>query len=224
MLNDYRLAPLSGQTGRVVIFLHGLGDRGDGGLLSIGQVWQPLLPPDTEYLCPDAPHAYDMAPPDFGGRQWFSLQNFTPVSVAAGVREAAPHLNAYIDHVLATRGLSPDKLWLVGFSQGTMMALYTALRRDAAVAGIIGYSGLLVSGETLPQEKRCAPPVLLVHGTADDVVPFSGMAEAEHGLRQAGIAVETVACSGVGHTIGERGLIEGLRFIQKRLAAYPGTR
>lgn len=214
MLKDYRIPPMRGKTGHVVVFLHGLGDRGDGGLLSLGQMWQQGLPPDTEYLCPDAPFVYDMAPPDFGGRQWFSLQDFTPESVAAGVKQAAPHLNAYLDHVLQTRGLSPDKMLLVGFSQGTMMALYTALRRDKAVAGIIGYSGLLVDGAALATEKRCAAPVLLVHGMADDVVPFSGMADAERGLRQAGLAVEAVACPGTPHTIDERGLAEGLRFAQ----------
>ncbi|MBV8548646.1 MAG: dienelactone hydrolase family protein [Alphaproteobacteria bacterium] len=218
-LNDYTIPPLNGKTSRAVIFLHGLGDRGDGGLLSLGQMWQPALPPDTECLCPDAPFEFDMAPPDFGGRQWFSLQNFTADSIAAGVKSAAPHLNAYIDHVMATRGLRPAQILLVGFSQGTMMALYTALRRAEGVAGIIGYSGLLVAGDSLPQEKRCAPPVLLVHGTADDVVPFRGMAEAEQGLRHAHIAVEAIACPGAPHTIDERGLAVGLQFAQRCFAA-----
>ena len=103
MLNDYRLAPLNGGTpDRAVIFLHGLGDSGAGGLLEIGRMWQRALP-TTEFLCPDAPFALEMAPPGFTGRQWFRLQTFSPDEILTGAKQATPHLNAYIDHVLATR-------------------------------------------------------------------------------------------------------------------------
>jgi phospholipase/carboxylesterase len=190
-----------------------LGDRGDGGLLGIGQMWARSLP-DCVFLCPDAPFPFDMAPEDFGGRQWFSLREQDPALMLAGTKKAAPYLDSYIDHVLKTYGLAPDRLALVGFSQGTMMALYAGLRRASPVACIVGYSGLLIGGENLPAEKKCAPPVLLVHGTADDVVPFQALAIAEHGLKAAGVAVKTLVCAGTGHTIDDVGLAEGLRFIK----------
>lgn len=226
MLNDFRLPPLSGRPPeQIIIFLHGLGDRGDGGLLSIGQLWQRALP-NAEFLCPDAPFAYDMAPPmepapaEAGGsRQWFSLQDFSPEKIDAGIETAAPILNAYIDHVLQTRKLPPQRLALIGFSQGTMMALYVAPRRTERVACIVGYSGLLRGAKKLKSEKRSSPPVLLVHGTHDEVVPYARLAEAERSLKEAAIPVTTVTCPGLGHSINERGILEGLKFLQQHLAS-----
>jgi len=199
-----------------VIFLHGLGDRGDGGLLSLGQVWQRVLP-TTEFLCPDAPFPFDMAPPDMGGRQWFSLRDFDPVKLEEGVKNAAPILNDYIDRVLAKRSLQPKSLALVGFSQGTMMALYVAPRRAEQIACVVGYSGLLRGAGTLKAEKKSSPPVLLVHGTADEVVPYAAMAEAERGLKEAEIPVTTVSSKDFGHSIDDRGVMEGLMFLKKHL-------
>ncbi len=213
MLRDFHLPPLKGGAPAcAVIFLHGLGDRGDGGLLSIGQMWQRALP-DCEFFCPDAPFPFDVAPPDFGGKQWFSLSDLSPASTAEGVLTAAPILNDYIDHILAIRNLTADRLAIVGFSQGTMMALQVAPRRDQTVACVIGYSGLLAMPEKLAVEKKSAPPVLLVHGTADEVVPFTHMAEAERYLKAAEIPIRTVACPMVTHTIDETGLREGLAFL-----------
>jgi len=217
LLHDYRLSPLNGgPPKRAVIFLHGVGDRGDGGLLEIGRIWQPSFP-DCEFLCPDAPFPFDGAPPEFGGRQWYSLQSFTPEKIYAGTREAALHLNAYIDHILTTRGFTSRQLALVGFSQGTIMALYTAPRRTEPVTCIVAYSGLLTGGETLAAEKKCAPPVLLVHGMIDEVVPFAAMGAAAQGLKAAGIPVSTITCPSLGHSIDDVGLIEGLKFLQKYL-------
>src|SRR5581483_1830731 len=107
--------------------------------------------------------------------------------------------------------LPPDKLALVGFSQGTMMALYVALRRAGTIAGVIGYSGILVGIETLPAEKKSSPPALLIHGTADEVVPYAGMASSAEALKKEGISVSTLTCHGTGHTIDERGLAAGLK-------------
>ena len=218
MLNEHRLPPINGQPPAfVVMILHGLGDRGNGGLLEIGRLWQRVLP-EAEFLCPDAPFAFDMASPDFGGRQWFSLREFTPESMMAGVAQATPFLNDYIDHVLATRRLTADRLALVGFSQGSMMSLSVAPRRKDQLGCVIGYSGSLVDGATLPAEKQSSPPVLLVHGTADDVVPYGMMGAAERGLRAAGLSVATLTCPNTGHTIDDQGLQAGLRFLQTHMA------
>lgn len=153
------------------------------------------------------------------GRQWFSLQDFDPAKLEFGVKQAAPLLNEYIDHVLATRNLAPENLALVGFSQGTMMALYVAPRRAQQIACVVGYSGLLRGAAILKSEKRSSPPVLLVHGTDDEVVPYAALAEAERGLKEASIPVTTVTCPGFGHSIDDRGVIEGLKFLKKNLGS-----
>jgi phospholipase/carboxylesterase len=219
VLSDCTLPPAEGgKPGHAVIFLHGVGDSANGGLLAIGEMWQGLMP-DCEFLCPDAPFPFDTAPPNFPNRQWFSLEHFTADAILTGVKQAAPYLNAYIDHVLASRHLTADKLTLVGFSQGTIMALYVAPRREIPVACIVGYSGLMAGGEMLHAEKKSSPPVLLVHGKMDDVIPFSAMAEAAHWLKEASIPVTTVACPTAAHTIDQTGLTEGVKFIKAMLDA-----
>jgi phospholipase/carboxylesterase len=130
---------------------------------------------------------------------------------------AAPYLDEFIDHILSTRNLPPEKVALVGFSQGTMMALYVAPRRAKPLAGILGYSGLLVGSETLAAEKKSAPPVLLVHGTMDQVVMYPVMEPSAEALRKAGLPVETFTCPGLGHGIDDRGLTEGLKFLKRVL-------
>ena len=213
-LTEHRLPPLSGTTKSVVIVLHGLGDSGSGGLLDLCRLMQRELP-DTEFLCPDAPQPFDGAP-GMGGRQWFPLREFTQAEMEAGVIAAAPALNAYIDQVLASRNLDASRLVLAGFSQGCMMALYTAPRRAEAVGGVLGYSGALVGGATLAAEKQSAPPVLLIHGMQDDVVPFGALRLAEQSLTAAGIAMRTLPCPGLGHSIDERGIAAGLDFLRSR--------
>ncbi len=216
-LKTYHLAPLSNATpDSVVLFLHGLGDSGAGGLLEIGRIWQRALP-NTEFLCPDAPFAFDMAPPDFAGRQWFSLREFTQQSIDAGVQAAAPILNAYIDEVLTTRNLKPAQLALVGFSQGTMMSLHVALRRAEPLAAVLGYSGVLTNAGNLNAEHKSSPPVLLIHGTADEVVPFAAMGEAERILKTLGVEVKTLACPRMGHSIDDAGIALGMSFLQQQL-------
>jgi phospholipase/carboxylesterase len=152
------------------------------------------------------------------GFQWFSAQDRSPQAVLAGVRAAAPMLDAFIDDALAERGLTASELALVGFSQGTMMALFVGLRRPAAAAGIVGYSGRLLAPELLPDELRSRPPVLLVHGTEDPLVPYGSLAAAETALKAVEVAVETLTCPGIGHSIDPEGLRRGGQFLRDVLA------
>src|SRR5437660_9981475 len=181
-----------GKPRRLVILLHGLGADGND-LIGLAPYWARLLP-DAEFLSPNAPFPCDMAP---DGYQWFRSQERSPEAVLGGVRAAAPILDAFIDEALEERGLTSSELALVGFSQGTMMSLFVGLRRAAPVAGIVGFSGRLIAPELLASELRSCPPVLLVHGTDDPLVPFESMASAEAALRQAGVPVETLACPGI---------------------------
>jgi phospholipase/carboxylesterase len=207
--------PASGGKARqLVLLLHGLGADGND-LIGLAPYWAPLLP-DAEFISPDAPFPCDMAP---FGRQWFSLQDHSPLAILAGVRATAPILDNFIDRVLAARGLDEKSLALVGFSQGTMMSLYVGLRRATAPAGILGFSGALIGAETLAEEIRARPPVLLVHGDADEVVPPQALPMAVAGLEAVGVPVESLTCPGLGHAIDEAGLREGGRFLRRVLAA-----
>src|SRR5215472_1628831 len=125
---------------QLVILLHGLGADGND-LIGLAPYWAPLLP-EAEFVSPNAPFPCDMAS---YGYQWFSAQDRSPAAVLAGVRAAAPMLDAFIDEALAERRLSDNDMALVGFSQGTMMSLFVGLRRSHAAAGILGYSGRLLA-------------------------------------------------------------------------------
>jgi phospholipase/carboxylesterase len=201
-----------GKPKQLVVLLHGVGADGND-LIGLAPYWAPALP-DAEFVSPDAPFPCDMAP---YGRQWFSLQNRSAEAILAGVRAAAPILDAFLDDALAQRGLDPSKLALVGFSQGTMMSLYVGPRRAKALAGIVGYSGALIGAETLAENIRTRPPVLLVHGDADEIVPPQAFPLAVAGLRSAGVAVEELICPGVGHSIDEAGLRRGGEFLRRVL-------
>jgi phospholipase/carboxylesterase len=137
---------------------------------------------------------------------------------AAGASSAAPRLDAFITQELEKAGLASDRLLLVGFSQGTMMALHVGLRRSEPVAGIVGISGMLVAPELLEADIRARPPVLLIHGTDDDVVPFRSMDLASAALSKVGIAVETHVSPGIGHSIGQDGLAAATAFARRVLA------
>src|SRR5215471_6090486 len=202
-----------GKPKSLVVLLHGLGADGND-LISLAPYWAPLLP-ETEFVSPHAPFPCDMAP---YGYQWFSVQQRTPDAVLGGVRAAAPFLDAFLDEVLAARGLDESRLALVGFSQGTMMALYVGLRRAKAMAGIVGYSGRLIGEEALAEELRSKPPVLLMHGTGDEIVPFESLALAESRLKALGVPVTTLRRPGLGHSIDEIELAKGGEFLKSVLA------
>ncbi len=198
-----------GRPSRLVILLHGLGADGND-LIGLAPYWASLLP-TTEFLAPNAPFPCDMAP---YGYQWFSAQDRSPDSVLAGVRAAAPFLDALIDNALTERGLEDSDLALVGFSQGTMMSLFVGLRRMKPVAGIVGFSGRLLAPELLASELRSRPRTLLVHGTDDPLVPYESLAAAEAALKGAGVPVDTLTCPGIGHSIDENGLRRGGSFLK----------
>lgn len=211
-LNGPAVKPLSGgQAKQLVVFLHGLGADGHDliGLSShIGKVL-----PDAAFIAPNAPEPCDMAPM---GHQWFSLQDRSYGQMLAGAQAAAPKLNGFLDEVMGLLEIPEDQLYIIGFSQGTMMALYTMPRRPKACGGIIGFSGALIGGDALVHEAQSRPPVLLVHGDADEVVPFDALAYARDGLKTANIPVQTVERHRLGHSIDQEGLAAAMKFIHER--------
>jgi phospholipase/carboxylesterase len=214
-LDGPRLEPRSGTAKQLIVFLHGYGADGND-LIDIGRAWQSLLP-DAAFVSPHAPNACGQAPV---GREWFALTFRDHNERWIGVNQAAPVLNAFLDAELARRKLPPSALALVGFSQGTMMALHVGLRRAVAPKAIVGYSGILVTPEDLDPNQYAAeiksrPPVLLVHGDQDELIPVQALLQAAQGLASLEIPVEWHISPGIGHGIDPEGLRHGGEFLAR---------
>jgi len=199
-----------GEAKQLVILLHGVGADGND-LIGLAPFLQQGLP-DAAFVSPNAPHPFDMAPM---GRQWFSLQDLSPPAIIAGVEAAAPILDGFIDGMRDQLELADDQVALLGFSQGTMMSLFVAPRRETPLAGVLGYSGMLVGGPRLPEEMKSKPPVMLIHGEADEVVAHASLAMAESELKTLGFSVKAMSRPGLGHSIDEEGIAAGLAFLRE---------
>lgn len=213
MLDGPRLPARSGRADSLVVLLHGYGADGRD-LIDLGEMWAPLLP-DTAFVSPNAPEPLDIAPV---GRQWFGYVERTDRERWAGVQAAHGALDAFLTAELARHGLPAHRLALVGFSQGTMMALHTGLARPQAVAGILGYSGLHVEPEGRAAKLAgpviaSRPPVLLIHGDADEVIPPVALPRSVASLEAAGVPVRAHLGAGLGHGIDADGLRLGGRFL-----------
>jgi phospholipase/carboxylesterase len=207
-----------GRPKQLVVLLHGYGSNGDD-LIGLAPFFAQALP-EAEFLSPNAPFPCEIAPFGF---QWFGFEDRAPDMVLGGVQLAAQILDRFLDVELAKRGLEDRDLALVGFSQGTMMSLHVGPRRANKIAGILGFSGSLVAPHLLAAELNSKPPVFLVHGTADQVVPYPALAQAEKALRDAGLPVETESRSGLVHSIDQVGAQKGALFLRRCLgvAAAP---
>lgn len=204
------------QADSVVVFLHGYGADG-ADLLGLADPLAPHLP-QTAFYSPNAPERCRNNPM---GYQWFPipwLDGSTEDEARASMAHAIDDLNGFLDSVLAREGLAADRMVVVGFSQGTMMALHVLPRRDQSVAGIVGFSGRLLAPELLAEATQ-HPPVLLLHGDQDQMVPFADMGLAERALSAAGFEVATHTMRGTGHGISPDGLGAALSFIRARLGA-----
>lgn len=209
IVNGASLKPRSGAPPRkIVLLLHGYGSSGTD-MISLAPQWQDALP-DTLFLAPHAPQRCAMMG---AGYQWWGLSGFAPSALTAGAASAAPAIDAFIDRKLNQYGLTEADLALVGFSQGTMMALHIGLRRPRAVAAVVGYSGMITGSAGLALDDVSKPPVLLVHGTADPVVPVAALHMAESELKRLGVEVTTHISYGVAHSVDPVGLQLGRDFV-----------
>jgi phospholipase/carboxylesterase len=214
-LDGPRLQPASGGPARqLVVFLHGYGADGND-LIGLGREWARALP-HAAFVSPHAPQPCGMAPT---GRQWFNLTFRDPAEMTRGVAQAGPVLDAFLDAELKRHNLPSSALGLVGFSQGTMVALAVGLQRRPAPAAIVGYSGALAGVEALDERAGAGPAILLVHGDMDEVIPVDAMLIAREQLAQAGLPVEWHMAQGLGHGIDATGLKLGGAFLKQALAA-----
>jgi len=203
--------PAAGGTPKqLVVLLHGYGSNGDD-LISLAPFFAQALP-EAEFLSPNAPFPCEISAFGF---QWFGFENRTPEMKLGGVRLAAEILDRFLDAELAKRGLQDRDLALVGFSQGTMMSLHVGPRRPNAIGGILGFSGSLIAPELLGAELKSKPRIFLVHGTADQVVPYGALAQAEKALRDAGIEVATESRPNLPHSIDQVGAQKGALFLRQ---------
>ncbi len=209
-LDGPRLPPANGAPARkLVIFAHGYGSNGED-LIGLASYWAAMLP-DAAFISPNAPERVPGQPMGF---QWFGLSSLSPDVIARGVAAAASTLDGFIDAELARHGLTPADCALVGFSQGTMMSLHVGLRRTEALAGIVGFSGRLAAPEMLAAERRSRPPVLLVHGDRDEVIPVQALFAANLALADAGAPTLWRISGGTAHGIAEDGLAIGGEFLR----------
>lgn len=215
-LDAGRVEPVSGDIRSAVIFLHGYGANG-ADLLGLAEVLGEHLP-DTLFLAPDAPEACAGAPFGF---QWFPIpwiDGSSEQESRAGLHRAAEDLNAFLDGVMVDEDLLPEQVVVFGFSQGSMMALHVLPRREDPVAGLCAFSGRLLEPELLPDDATSWPPILLVHGDQDDVVPIEAMPQAVEALQGAGFEeVFAHVMRGTGHGIANDGLQVALAFMAERL-------
>lgn len=209
-LTGPELSPTSGVTKNLVILLHGLGSDGND-LIGLAPLMKNALP-DTHFISPNAPFPCDMAP---YGHQWFSLQDRSQAVMLAGVKQVAPIVNRFIDAQRDRFKLSDANISLVGFSQGTMTSLYVAPRRDKPLAGVVGFSGAMIGADLLHNEIRSRPPICLIHGEEDMVVPFIAMNHAADALIAEAINVSTHAYPHLAHSINPEGLDIAVKFLRE---------
>lgn len=209
-LDGPRVPPKDGaKADRLVIFVHGYGANGDD-LIGLAPYFQKVMP-TAAFASPNAP---ERVPGQPFGYQWFGITRLDPQLMAAGADSAAPILNAFIDEELARLGLDGTRLALVGFSQGTMMSLHVGLRRAVQPAAILGYSGALVAPERLASEMTVRPPIALIHGDSDPMVPVTRLQEAVNTIGATGLPVRWHVSRGVGHSIDPEGLHLGVGFLK----------
>ncbi len=210
-LSGPRLAPASGKATHLVVLAHGYGADGND-LIELARHWQKLLP-DAAFVAPNGPERCATGP----GYQWFPISRLDPHELAHGVASAAPILNGFLESELAHHGLGADRLALVGFSQGTMLSLAVGLSRGAKPAAILGYSGVLAGPPPHDPGTDC-PPVLLIHGDRDDLVPPDALFMSAGALGEAGVSVQWHLSAGLGHGIDEAGLVLGGNFLALALS------
>jgi len=198
---------------QLVIFCHGYGADGND-LIGLSSYFQNILP-NAIFMSPNAPQKCDLNPL---GYQWFDFQSGDPALIWKGVLEAASILNSFIDEQLKKYNLSDNNLALIGFSQGTMMSLHVGLRREKPMKALIGFSGKLIGEELLKDDLISKPPIYLIHGEQDPMVPHQETLNAAEVLKEHGIEVQKHISPNTPHSIAEDGLKIAIDFLSNKFS------
>ena len=198
----------------LVIFLHGVGSSG-ADLAALGESWAPTLP-RTAFAAPDAPSPFDGGGP---GRQWFSVAGVTEANRPDRIVVARPAFDATLRAIVDGHGLAGrlDRVVLVGFSQGSIMALDAIASGRWPVGGVVAHSGRLASPQ--PLAPSTSTRLLLVHGTADPVIPADQSIAAAKMLAGLGVAADLRLIDGLGHGINAEAATIAGRFIAEVLGS-----
>ena len=206
--------PLSGsQAKQLVIFCHGYGADGND-LIGLANYFQQILP-DAYFISPNAPESCPMNPM---GYQWFDFTSNDPDLIWKKVNDAGEILNNFIDNKLNELNLSDKDLSLVGFSQGTMMSLHVGLRRSVAMSSIVGFSGRLIREDTLSDDMKSKPPIYLIHGDQDPMVPYSDTINAAKILKDLDVDVQSHISPNTPHSIAQDGLEIAIKFLSSNFS------
>ncbi len=214
--NFYEHKPQNGDPKHMVIMLHGLGSNGQD-LISLAPILSSYVP-DAVFISPDAPFTCDMVPAGYpNSYQWFSLQDRDPKKMLEGVKVAFPLIAEFIEDQAKRYEIDYENIALLGFSQGTMTALYTAMRLKQKVAGVLGYSGALI-GDCSSKDLHKIP-VCLIHGKSDDVVPVAAWEMAKESLISNGFDFSGHTTDYLTHSIDQAGIESGGEFLRSVFAA-----
>ncbi len=207
----HRLPLSGGAPDSLVVMLHGRGSNGND-LIGLADVFAPAFP-NTVFHSPNAPLDLEGMP---GYHQWYELSNRE--SRGEGVRAVEPTVNAFIDELLTEYGLEASRCIQLGFSQGCITSMHTVPRRRTPLAGVVGFSGQMVTGDSLLREVASKTPFILIHGAEDERLPASGSVEAAAKFEEAGIAASSHVLPGLGHSLDARGFVLAGIFMQQVLA------
>jgi phospholipase/carboxylesterase len=214
MLDGIFIGPASGPARQLVVLCHGIHAKA-GQMRGLARALAETLP-EAAFALPNAPlrrraHCLGRFLPR--RREWFGIQNPTPAAYEAGARQAADQLDPFIDQALCRLGLPPDAYAMVGFSQGAMTVLFAGLRRTVAPRAIVCFAGSLIGEGSLEQQITHRPPVLIVHGEEDSVVPISASRHAEQTLRRLHVSVTSSYAAKTRHEINRHGIEESQAFL-----------
>jgi len=212
-LNSVIINPSSKSSPKnAVILCHGYG--GDGKDISIlANYWKNFLP-DTMFVCPDAPEVCKVNPSGF---QWFDLMDQTDDEILSKSLIAEKKLDNFINEVTSRNKLSLNDIALVGFSQGCMISLQTALKKRNKIKCLIGYSGKILNIKHLNQNINSKPEIFLMHGDKDAVVPINFLLEAKEFFNKNNYIIQTKIFKNCEHRIPTEGSSLGLEFLKKNL-------
>ncbi len=195
----------------LIIFLHGWGSNGDD-LIQLAPFFSNSFP-NAYFLSPNGPEDCPQNP--FGGKQWFSLdfnkdgtldRSNTPQKIVI----ASKHVIKFIKFWQKKLSISAENTFLIGFSQGSMVALETGSKNK--IGGLLCYSGSFINNNyNLTKEYK----IMLVHGELDETIPINNMEKAKNDLLGLGADVASYTCKNLGHSINEEGIKIGIEFIKK---------